>query len=130
MPTKAADKLEIRAQRGTKRRCQNPECGSPYYDLNRDPITCPVCGTVYAPVPAQIVATRMPLRPQMKKRVYPVEPKPEDAPAEAEETVAVESDEEPAAAEEEADDTLIAEVEDDHSDVAAIIDAPIDDEKT
>jgi uncharacterized protein (TIGR02300 family) len=38
---------DIKAQRGTKRMCQNPECGSRFYDLNRDPITCPVCSTIY-----------------------------------------------------------------------------------
>jgi uncharacterized protein (TIGR02300 family) len=30
---------------GTKRLCQN--CGTKYYDLNRDPILCPKCGTAF-----------------------------------------------------------------------------------
>ena len=30
---------------GTKRLCGG--CGTKYYDLNRDPITCPKCGTVF-----------------------------------------------------------------------------------
>jgi len=30
---------------GTKRMC--PSCGSKYYDLNRRPITCPNCGTIF-----------------------------------------------------------------------------------
>ncbi|PVB61423.1 TIGR02300 family protein [Labrenzia sp. 011] len=30
---------------GTKRLC--PSCGAKYYDLNRDPITCPKCGTIF-----------------------------------------------------------------------------------
>lgn len=30
---------------GTKRLC--PNCGTKYYDLNRDPILCPKCGTVF-----------------------------------------------------------------------------------
>lgn len=33
--------------RGTKRTCQSSECGSRFYDLNRDPIVCPLCGTIY-----------------------------------------------------------------------------------
>ncbi|MEL7047617.1 MAG: TIGR02300 family protein [Pseudomonadota bacterium] len=33
--------------RGTKRTCQSTECGERFYDLNRDPIVCPICGTVY-----------------------------------------------------------------------------------
>lgn len=32
--------------RGTKRQCLN--CGTKFYDLNRDPIVCPHCGTVFA----------------------------------------------------------------------------------
>ncbi|WP_439530353.1 TIGR02300 family protein [Pannonibacter sp.] len=30
---------------GTKRLC--PGCGAKYYDLNRTPITCPKCGTLF-----------------------------------------------------------------------------------
>ncbi len=30
------------AERGTKRACD--ACGSKFYDLNRDPIVCPICG--------------------------------------------------------------------------------------
>ncbi|MGH2342056.1 TIGR02300 family protein [Segnochrobactraceae bacterium EtOH-i3] len=30
---------------GTKRHC--PSCGTRYYDLNRDPVLCPKCGTVF-----------------------------------------------------------------------------------
>jgi uncharacterized protein (TIGR02300 family) len=38
--------MSTKAERGTKRTCQNPECGSRFYDLNRDPIVCPICETV------------------------------------------------------------------------------------
>ncbi len=34
-----------RPELGLKRVC--PNCGTKYYDLNRDPITCPKCATVY-----------------------------------------------------------------------------------
>lgn len=30
---------------GSKRQCQN--CGAKFYDLNKDPIVCPKCGTVF-----------------------------------------------------------------------------------
>ena len=40
-------KADIKALRGTKRSCQNEQCGARFYDLNQDPITCPVCQTVY-----------------------------------------------------------------------------------
>lgn len=33
------------AERGTKRTCE--ACGSRFYDLNRDPITCPACQAVF-----------------------------------------------------------------------------------
>ena len=32
---------------GTKRQC--PNCGARFYDLNKDPIVCPKCQTVYEP---------------------------------------------------------------------------------
>ena len=50
--------MSTKAERGMKRTCQNPECGSRFYDLNRDPITCPICGTVYqlAAAPMAIAA--------------------------------------------------------------------------
>jgi uncharacterized protein (TIGR02300 family) len=32
---------------GTKRICAN--CGTRYYDLRRDPPTCPVCGSIFDP---------------------------------------------------------------------------------
>jgi uncharacterized protein (TIGR02300 family) len=37
--------MSMKAERGTKRVCQS--CGSKFYDLHRDPITCPVCQSVY-----------------------------------------------------------------------------------
>lgn len=39
--------MATKAARGTKRTCQNPECGARFYDLNRDPIICPICQSVY-----------------------------------------------------------------------------------
>ena len=134
MATKATTTdVDIKAQRGTKRTCQNPECGSRFYDLNRDPITCPVCSTVYAipvspPVTAAEVRAR---RPEAKKWVSPVAPpKPEDAPEAEGDELVVEGEDE--AVEVEADDTMIEEVEEDSPDVTGIIDAPIGDtdEKT
>ena len=41
--------MSIKAERGTKRVCQS--CGSKFYDLNRDPIVCPICQTVYQASP-------------------------------------------------------------------------------
>ena len=44
-----------RPELGTKRVCL--ECSAKYYDLNRDPITCPKCGTIFeldTPKPAEV----------------------------------------------------------------------------
>jgi uncharacterized protein (TIGR02300 family) len=53
----------VKPELGTKRLCAG--CGAKYYDLNKDPITCPKCGTVYEVVPvraraepAHVVAAR------------------------------------------------------------------------
>jgi uncharacterized protein (TIGR02300 family) len=37
--------MSIKAARGTKRVCQS--CGSKFYDLNRTPITCPICHAIF-----------------------------------------------------------------------------------
>jgi uncharacterized protein (TIGR02300 family) len=64
---------------GTKRLCAG--CGAKFYDLNKDPITCPKCGTVYEGV---VVAPRG--RPDAAARAaaaaQPVEaeqPEPQEA---------------------------------------------------
>jgi uncharacterized protein (TIGR02300 family) len=46
--------MATKEARGTKRTCQNPECGSRFYDLNRDPIVCPICESEYRLAPAVI----------------------------------------------------------------------------
>lgn len=37
--------MSMKAARGTKRICQN--CGSKFYDLNREEIVCPICNTLF-----------------------------------------------------------------------------------
>ena len=61
------------AQRGTKRTCQ--ACEARFYDLNRDPITCPMCSVVFKPEAvvvrppaAERGASRRPMAP--KKPVF------------------------------------------------------------
>jgi uncharacterized protein (TIGR02300 family) len=39
--------MATKQARGMKRTCQSSECGARFYDLARNPIICPVCGTVY-----------------------------------------------------------------------------------
>lgn len=38
--------MSQKSARGTKRTCQS--CDSRFYDLNRDPAVCPMCGTEFA----------------------------------------------------------------------------------
>ncbi len=37
--------MSVKAARGTKRQCQS--CNARFYDLNRDPIVCPICQTPF-----------------------------------------------------------------------------------
>lgn len=53
-----------KAELGTKRIC--PNCGTKYYDLNRDPIICPRCGTRF-----EVVTTAPRARPAPAKVVVP-----------------------------------------------------------
>ena len=65
-----------KAELGTKRLC--PNCGARYYDLNRNPIICPRCGTQF-----EVVTTRA--RPQTAAKApkeVPVEEAEEAAPVE------------------------------------------------
>jgi uncharacterized protein (TIGR02300 family) len=117
------DKAALKLERGTKRTCQNPDCGERFYDLNRDPITCPVCNTVYAIAlqPPPQAFTRPTPRPLKRPAPIPEEAK-EEVPAEGEELAALESEDEVAPAEE--DDTFLEEVEEDSSGMSGIVDPP------
>ena len=41
---------------GAKHQCQN--CGAKFFDLNKDPIVCPKCGTVFQGAPRVRVAAK------------------------------------------------------------------------
>ena len=102
-----------------------------FYDLNRDPVTCPICQTVYrieaAPLAAaSAAAAERAARKAPKKPVYAAEPvKPQDAPeVDADDPLAaIEGDEEPAAAEE--DETFLEAEEEDGTDMSNIIGGPV-----
>ena len=113
---------------GTKRQCQN--CGAKFFDLNKDPIVCPKCGTVF-----QGAAARA--RPASK----PEEEEAELSTPAGVEVVSldeVEAGEEKAAAEpvvddidveedadEAPDDPFLEEEEEDDDDVSNLIDGDI-----
>jgi len=77
---------------GTKRTCQS--CGAHFYDLRKDPIACPKCGTVYDPEAILKSRRRAP------EKVTPVKPVKEP------ELPDVEADAEAPEVAEEADDVI------------------------
>lgn len=121
--------MATKAQRGTKRTCQNSDCGARFYDLARDPITCPMCNSAYvlASAPAAVVAAavgedKSAARKPKKTEFVPVveDGVPVEVPAaEGEEALPeVEGEETIAAAE---DETFLEEEEEDGGDVTNII---------
>ena len=116
-------------ERGTKRTCQNGECGARFYDLHRNPILCPICGAKYtiahSPSAAAAVAQEERAQRKMKKAEYT----PAPAEAEAEEAVAaVEVEDGEEAGAEAADETFLEEEEEDGGDVSNII-GPVEGEE-
>ena len=115
--------MAAKADRGTKRTCQSGSCGARFYDLNRDPITCPICSSAYvqAAVPAPSAAAEAATRQQAPGKPEFVAPAVagEAAEIEADDAlVEVEGAEGPAAAGEE---TFLEQEEDEGGDVTGII---------
>jgi uncharacterized protein (TIGR02300 family) len=125
--------MSTKAERGTKRTCQNPECGSRFYDLARNPIVCPICESVYELAMSansmSAAAEEKAARKPAKKPAFvpPVAKTPEAAEGEAEDLVVIEGEEEEAAAGTEDDETFLEEEEEDGSDMSNIIGGPVDD---
>jgi uncharacterized protein (TIGR02300 family) len=112
-----------KADRGTKRTCQNASCGSRFYDLARDPITCPVCGSVYALAMAVAVEEKV-RRPAKKPELKAPAAAPVLPEAEGDEALvdAAGGDEAIAADD---DETFLEEEEEDGGDVSGIIGGPV-----
>jgi uncharacterized protein (TIGR02300 family) len=116
---------------GTKRQCQN--CGAKFFDLAKDPIVCPKCGTVYqvAALPARSSARGKAVEEEEPEVLAPeAELVPlEEADDTADEKVAaVLPDDDTEVEEEEAaeDDTFLEEEEEDSDDVSTLIDGDIE----
>jgi uncharacterized protein (TIGR02300 family) len=115
-----------KAEWGQKRICQH--CSARFYDMRRDPIACPKCGTVFDPS----VSARPRRSREEPARAAPVAPKP--APVAEEVAVAeleVEEDAEEAAEAEEEEEATIedaSELGEDEDDVAEVLDN-VDDEE-
>jgi uncharacterized protein (TIGR02300 family) len=131
---------------GTKRLCAN--CGAKFYDLNKDPIHCPKCSTVY--VVAPVVTRGRPDAAAAAPRPAPVEevavPEPqeietvslEEADAEAsgakkpaanEADVGEEDVEVDETLDDDDDNTFIEEQEEEDADVTDIIGGDIENEE-
>ncbi len=118
-----------RPEFGAKRQCQN--CGTKFFDLSKDPITCPKCGTVFQVV-ALSRSTRGPVaaREEEDTEAEPVGPEvvsledaePGEKPEPAEDAD-LEVEDVPA------DDTFLEEEEEENDDVADLIDGDIEDDE-
>jgi uncharacterized protein (TIGR02300 family) len=133
-----------KAELGTKRLCAS--CGAKFYDLSKDPIHCPKCGTVYEIVQVVSRSRAEPVvaRPAPVEEVVTPEPAEietvslEEADAEAQgakkpeaadpeiEGADVEIDE---ALDDDDDDTFIEEQEEEDADVTDIIGGDIETEE-
>jgi uncharacterized protein (TIGR02300 family) len=119
---------------GTKRIC--PNCGTRYYDLNRDPIVCPRCGTYFEATtararPAAVVDDEeedIELEADAKAVFVPLE----EADQEEADTgaVVVEDDVDEVDADDDADDTFLEPDEDEEGDDVTTIIGDVDDEET
>ena len=111
---------------GVKRQCQN--CGAKFFDLNRDPIICPKCGTVF-----QGAAARA-MRPEAKEEEEEEVAAPANAEvvsleeaeaAEEKAPAAVAEDDIEVEADDGAEDTFLEEEEEGDDDVSGLIDGDI-----
>jgi len=101
--------------RGTKRVC--PSCGARFYDLNRTPITCPVCQAVYQVSPP---TSRRGERAQpVEVRKVVVEPEAEAPVLESAEIISLEEAEEPGADAAVEEDEEIVDLGDDAPEIPA-----------
>lgn len=126
--------MSMKTERGTKRTCQSASCGSRFYDLNRDPITCPVCGTIYemltsASVGAIAAADKSPRRAPPKKPEFVKAAAPSEAPDVEADDPLVEIDADDAAMDDDDDETFLESEEDEGGDVSGIVSVPEGDEE-
>jgi uncharacterized protein (TIGR02300 family) len=111
---------------GAKRQCQN--CGAKFFDLNKDPIICPKCGTVFQGTTARAQRAAPKEEAEEVEAVAPagVELVSLEEADVGDEKAAVVVDEDIEVEDDEAvGDTFLEEEEEDDDDVAALIDGDI-----
>jgi uncharacterized protein (TIGR02300 family) len=109
---------------GGKRQCQN--CGAKFFDLNREPIVCPKCGTIFQGAPAR--AQQVEAKEEEAETVAPPDAELvslEDAEAPDEKAAAVIDDEVEVEDDDAAEDTFLEEEEEEDDDVSGLIDGDI-----
>ncbi|MGL4395520.1 MAG: TIGR02300 family protein [Hyphomicrobium sp.] len=115
--------MATKTSRGTKRTCQS--CGDRFYDLERTPIVCPLCGAGYhiASSPAALAALQAEEKAAKKagkKPIFAQESEAAELPAaEGEEALADVETEETVAGDD--DETFLEEEEEEGGDVSNII---------
>ncbi len=113
---------------GNKHQCQNR--GTKFFDLNKTPITCPKCGTVFHAVALSRVVQRATVvddeevDPEAAADIVSLQ----DVEA-GEDKVAADVDDEVELEDEEADETFLAEEEEDNDDVSDLIDGDLEDDE-
>jgi len=120
--------MATKQARGTKRTCQSSECGARFYDLSRNPIICPICGTVYelasSPLAvAAAVGAEKPARRSRKPDLVSDKSPAEEAEVESEEALPEIEDAEAVASDE--DETFLEEEEEEGGDVSNILGGPV-----
>jgi len=111
---------------GAKRQCQN--CGAKFFDLNKEPIVCPKCGTIFQGVAARAERASAKDDDEEDEAVAPAGVELvslDDAEAGEEKTAEVAVDDIDVEDDAEADDAFLEEEEEDDDDVTALIDGDI-----
>ena len=120
--------MATKQARGTKRTCQSGECGARFYDLNRTPVICPICGSVYelASSPLAVAAAAGEEKAGRRSRKQDYEKVPVDASAEvADDEALPEIEEDSEAITSDEDETFLEEEEEEGGDVSNIIGGPV-----
>ena len=114
--------MATKQNRGTKRTCQSSECGSHFYDLDRTPIACPICGVEYvvasAPAPITVLQPKEPAPSKPKKKKFAEAETDEEETTEEDTLDEVEADK---TVGNDDDETFLVQEEEDGGDVSKIL---------
>lgn len=122
--------MATKQARGTKRTCQSSECDARFYDLNRSPIVCPICGTVYelasSPLGAATPAASEDRTARRSRKADFADKSVSDETEDGDEDLDIEDGDDPIAAD--GDETFLEEDEEEGGDVSNIIGGAVKEE--